>query len=92
MNLQSYLLKKMLNVIESKLKITKNYFQTLNKTVFVTIFSLMVTTITTAQPLQTVPYVDLKKYHVNHCNNFAIKKISSTAFILLFKNIMGTGG
>jgi apolipoprotein D and lipocalin family protein len=52
----------MLNVIESKLKITKNYFQTLNKTVFVTIFSLMVTTITTAQPLQTVPYVDLKKY------------------------------
>ena len=39
-----------------------NYFQLLNKTVLVNLFFLMFTSIAMSQTLQTVPYVDLKKY------------------------------
>ncbi len=45
-----------------KYKVMVIHFQTLHKTVLVSIFSLLVTTISIAQTLQTVPYVDLKKY------------------------------
>ncbi len=37
-------------------------FQTLHKPVLVSIFSFLITNITIAQTLPTVPYVDLKKY------------------------------
>lgn len=44
-----------------KYKVIVN-FQTLGKPVLLSIFSFLITTITMAQTLQTVPYVDLKKY------------------------------
>ena len=44
-----------------KYKVIVN-FQSLHKPVLVSIFSVLITTITIAQTLQTVPYVDLKKY------------------------------
>jgi apolipoprotein D and lipocalin family protein len=44
-----------------KYKVIVN-FQTCHKPVLVSIFSFLITTITIAQTLQTVPYVDLKKY------------------------------
>ena len=48
--------------MHQKFKMLINYLQALNKTVFVSIFFSMITTITMSQTLQTVPFVNLEKY------------------------------
>ena len=45
-----------------KLKMIVRYLQALHKTVLVSIFLLMITTVTMSQTLQTVPFVNLEKY------------------------------
>lgn len=52
----------MLSIIPPNFKMTKKHGQALSKTVFVSLLFLMLISIAMPQTLQTVPYVDLKKY------------------------------
>jgi len=52
----------MLDITQPNYKLTVSHLQVLNKTVLVSLFLFMFTSITMSQTLETVPYVDLKTY------------------------------
>ena len=54
--------KKMLDTMQPNSKLTVSHIQVLTKTVLVSLFFLMFTSIAMSQTLETVPNVDLKKY------------------------------